>query len=352
MRNQDNINMQRFFPFSFFIFLASFVFIKFIFIFFFNAAFTPRFIFELTPFYLIGMNDLQLLMISFFIVMIAAYFHIRDNRKNLVLSFIPTFIMMAGLGSAIATREISASYLIYYVVFGMTLLTILIDHTRILKMLEPMPNRKREKEPAIKKIPFPACINRFFAPLKSMWLRKKPVTSIDEPSYTQMPLPFSKDSYTKALGSKHVKPVIEASHVTSKITSYFFHKKESNIVKGANKIITNQYRKKMEANQANSEKPYETEKSLGLDSIEILDPVDINILAKVGVKTVDDLATCNPKEIVKTIDDYGLKNIVEYLEIVNKKEHISITEDMVTAWIKAAKDLKNNKNSTREVLPD
>ena len=98
---------------------------------------------------------------------------------------------------------------------------------------------------------------------------------------------------------------------------------------------------KMETNQANSEKSYETEKPFGLDSIEILDPVDINILAKVGVKTVDDLATCNPKELVKTIDDYGLKNIVEYLEIVNEKEHISITEDIATAWIKAAKDLKN-----------
>ena len=82
MKNQYTINMQRFFPFSFFIFIASFVFIKFIFIFFFNAAFTPRFIFELTPFYLIGMNDLQLLMVSSFIVMIAAYFHIKDNRKN------------------------------------------------------------------------------------------------------------------------------------------------------------------------------------------------------------------------------------------------------------------------------
>jgi len=68
MKNQYTINMQRFFPFSFFIFIASFVFIKFIFIFFFNAAFTPRFIFELTPFYLIGMNDLQLLMILFYLL--------------------------------------------------------------------------------------------------------------------------------------------------------------------------------------------------------------------------------------------------------------------------------------------
>ncbi len=343
MKNQDNINMQRFFPFSFFIFLASFVFIKFIFIFFFNAAFTPRFIFELTPFYLIGMNDLQLLMVSFFIVMIAAYFHIKDNRKNLVLSFIPTFIMIAGLGSAIATREISTSYLIYYVVFGMTLLTIPIDHTRILKMLEPMPDRKREEEPAIKKIPLPTRISRFFVPLKSMTLQKKPVTYVDKHSYTQMPLPFSRDSYTKTPSSGHVKPVSEASHIMHEMLSFFFHKKENNIVEEANKIITNQYMEKMEANQANSEKPYETEKSLGLDSIEILDPVDINILAKVGVKTVDDLATCNPKELVKTIDDYGLKNIVEYLEIANKKEHISITEDMATAWIKAAKNLKNNK---------
>lgn len=341
MKNQYTINMQRFFPFSFFIFIASFVFIKFIFIFFFNAAFTPRFIFELTPFYLIGMNDLQLLMVSSFIVMIAAYFHIRDNRKNLVLSFIPTFVMIAGLGSAIATREISTSYLIYYVVFGMILLTIPIDHTRILKMLEPMPDRKREEKPAIKKIPFPAHISRFFAPLKSMWLRKKPVTPVDEPSYTQMPLPSSRDSYTKTPDFEHVKPIIEISHIMPKITSFFLHKKESNIKEEANKIITNQYMEKMETNQANSEKSYETEKSFGLDSIEILDPVDINILAKVGVKTVDDLATCNPKELVKTIDDYGLKNIVEYLEIANKKEHISITEDMATAWIKAAKDLKN-----------
>ena len=323
MKNGDNDTLW-IFPFSFFIFIASFVFIKFIFIFFFNAAFSPRFIFELTPLYLIGMNDLQLLIVSSFIVMLDAYLHIKDNRKNLISSFVPTSIIIAGLGIIIVTRETSTANLIYYIIFGITLLTIPIDHTRILRMSEPVPVKKREVKPAIKKIPFSTRISRTFTSSKSRKLWKKPVAS-------HLP----KDSHTITSGTDT--PDI----ITSKAVPFFRGKKESNIEEEVDKIINNQQIEITYEDKTDNKKTYETEKSFGLDSIETLDSAYVNILAKIGIKTVNDLAKCNPKELVKTIDDYILKNIVNYLEIVDEKGYVDITEEMTATWIKAAKNLIN-----------
>ena len=52
-----------YFPLCFFVFLVLFMFVKFIFIFFFRAGFEPRFMFDLTPYYLLtGVNNLHLLL--------------------------------------------------------------------------------------------------------------------------------------------------------------------------------------------------------------------------------------------------------------------------------------------------
>ncbi|EMR73338.1 hypothetical protein MBGDN05_00284 [Thermoplasmatales archaeon SCGC AB-539-N05] len=328
MKNKDDVLWI--FPFSFFIFIASFIFVKFIFIFFFNAAFSPRFIFELTPLYLIGMNDLQLLMVSSLVVMIDAYLHIKDTRKNLISSFVPTSIIIAGIGSIIATREISAVNLIYYAVFGITLLTILVDHTQILRMSGPVPAKeKKEIKSYVKKTPLLTRIGRTFTPLKSVKLWKKPVVS-----------PLPKDSYTMTSGFEPVKPVTDTLQITTpKATPILSDKKESNIEEDIDKIINNRQIETAHEDKTDSKKIYETEKSFGLESIEILDSEYIDILAKIDIKTVDDLAKCNPKDLVKTIDDHILKNIVDYLETADKKGYIDVTENMTEAWINAAKNL-------------
>ena len=138
MEKQNNIFWQ--IPFFFFLFLGIFLTIKFLFIFFFRAAFEPHFLFELTPFYLLtGMNNLQLLLLSFLVVAYDTYLHVKLTRRNLIRSFIPTSIMLAGLGIGIATNEISLENIPQYLLFGILLFIILIDHRRTLIFTETLP---------------------------------------------------------------------------------------------------------------------------------------------------------------------------------------------------------------------
>lgn len=130
-------------PFVFFIFLASFLVTKFIFIFFLNAAFTPLFIFELTPLFLLpGMNYLQLLFISLPLALFDAYLHTTDKSKHLRYSFIPTWIMISGIGVAIVLQPGEFDYGIRYVLFAFLLIVTLIDHRMLLIMPEKMLDRK------------------------------------------------------------------------------------------------------------------------------------------------------------------------------------------------------------------
>jgi len=130
-------------PFVFFIFLASFLVTKFIFIFFLNAAFTPLFIFELTPLFLLpGMSYLQLLFISLLIVLMDAYLHTTDKSKHLRYSFIPTWIIISGVGVAIVKQPGSLDYGIRYILFAFLLIVTLIDHRMLLVMPEKMLDRK------------------------------------------------------------------------------------------------------------------------------------------------------------------------------------------------------------------
>ncbi len=131
-------------PFVFFIFLASFLVTKFIFIFFLNAAFTPLFIFELTPLFLLpGMNNLQLLFISLPVALLDAYFHTTDKSKHIRYSFIPTWIMISGIGIAIVKQPGSLDYGIRYILFAFLLIVTLIDH----RILLVMPEKMLEKKP-------------------------------------------------------------------------------------------------------------------------------------------------------------------------------------------------------------
>jgi len=136
----------RFFPFCFFVFISIFISIKFVFIFFFRAAYEPSFMFELTPFHTIsGLNNLQLLFLSLIFIIFDTYLHVNSTRKNLIFSFLPTLIILGGVGFAITTNEPAISNIFHYLVFGCLLFTILIDHKNILTSPDVLISFKKEQ---------------------------------------------------------------------------------------------------------------------------------------------------------------------------------------------------------------
>jgi len=118
-----------YFPITFLLFLAIYIFVKFIFIFFFNTSFEPGFLFNLTPFYLLsGFSRLNLLLLSLIIIWINVYLHINISKKKLLISFLPTVIMLSSLGLEIAVNEINISIILNYIIFFCLILTLIIDH--------------------------------------------------------------------------------------------------------------------------------------------------------------------------------------------------------------------------------
>jgi len=134
-----------FFPFCFFVFFSIFITIKFVFIFFFRAAYEPTFMFELTPFYILsGLSNMHLLFLSLALIIFDTYLHVKNNRRNLMYSFLPTVIMLSGLGLAITTSELAISNLFHYLVFGCLLFVILIDHKTILTSSDILLSPRKE----------------------------------------------------------------------------------------------------------------------------------------------------------------------------------------------------------------
>jgi hypothetical protein len=128
-------------------------------IFFLRSAFEPKFIFELTPAFIFkGFNNLQLLFLSLVVVAYDAFLHIKGGRKNLIYSFIPTFIMLGGIGVGISTKELSISNFPYYILFGLLLLVVVVDHKHTLKVPEV------SKEPTLPHEPVREEVLRFGKP--------------------------------------------------------------------------------------------------------------------------------------------------------------------------------------------
>lgn len=124
-------------PLCFFVFVTIFMFVKFIFIFFFSAAFEPSFMFDLTPYYLLsGVNNLHLLLLSLIVIGFDAYLHFKISKKNLTLSFIPTSIMLTGLGFKITVSDMTTYNFSNYLIFGFLLIILLIDQRHILTFPE------------------------------------------------------------------------------------------------------------------------------------------------------------------------------------------------------------------------
>ncbi len=158
-------NNYRFFPWcfpcNFFMFLTFFLSIKFIFIFLFNSFFEPDFIFDLTPFHMLeGFGKLQLLFLSLTFVLFDAYLHYNNTKKNILISFFPTFFLITGIGLAISYEEISMVNIFHYIIFLCLLFVVLIDHRYLLEyheeiipqpdVISEQPTNLRTKLPAAK----------------------------------------------------------------------------------------------------------------------------------------------------------------------------------------------------------
>jgi PAS domain-containing protein len=137
------------FPCCLFIFLSIVLTVKFIFIFFFRTAFEPRFIFELTPLYLLsGLSNVQLLALSLLVMVFDMYLHLRSSKRNLLLSFFPTSVMLASVGFTIMFNPMDIEYALHYILFGCVLLVVLIDYQCVLKGVE-LPTMQRKKRPTV-----------------------------------------------------------------------------------------------------------------------------------------------------------------------------------------------------------
>jgi PAS domain S-box-containing protein len=135
------------FPTCLLIFLSIYLLVKFIFIFFFNAAYEPHFIFDLTPLYLLsGVSNAQLLSLSLTVMIVDLFLHLRSGKRNLLLSFLPTTVMLSSVGFVIMVSPMDLSYVFHYSLFSILLLVVLIDYQSILRGVET-PTIRRKKEP-------------------------------------------------------------------------------------------------------------------------------------------------------------------------------------------------------------
>jgi len=122
--------------------------VKFIFIFFLKASYDPQFIFELTPLYLLsGFSNVQLLSLSLLIIVLDMMWHLQSSKRNLLLSFIPTALILTSLGFNMMFNPIDLTYIFHYILFGCLLLIVLIDYQYVLKGINA-PRLFRKTEPA------------------------------------------------------------------------------------------------------------------------------------------------------------------------------------------------------------
>ena len=135
------------FPCCFFIFLSIVLTVKFIFIFFFGTAYEPEFIFDLTPLNLLsGLSNVQLLALSLTVMVLDMYLHLWSSKRNLLLSFLPTSLMLSGVGFTMMFSPIDLSYVFHYILFGLLLLVVLIDYQYVLKGVKTPAMLVKKKE--------------------------------------------------------------------------------------------------------------------------------------------------------------------------------------------------------------
>jgi hypothetical protein len=320
----------RWLPLLFYIFLASFLIMKFIFIFFLNASFTPEFIFELTPLFLLsGMNNLQLLFASLLIVMINAYLHAIGGIRFIKYSFVFTGIMISGIGAAIVTRPIGVDYLVHYLLFVLLLVTVMVDQRKLIAITERVTTREKPSKTVVKKPSLE--IASPIKPLPSLHEETPPgdfVVSRNAAKIEPISSPRSVDANTAGSES----PVIPDNVSRGETLDEKLREIEENI----DKIMLEKEEKAVVEQIKEKHIP---------DIKEIVDPFYADILKNIGIVTVEDLVRQEPNELVKRMDDYILDNIDKYLEDPENRKKIKIDSSLVSNWIEKVKIFLDKKKS-------
>ena len=127
------------FPLLLLAFLTIFTLFRFIFIFFFKAAFEPEFIFQLTPAHIISSMGYQpFLLLSLVVLILNTYLHLNATIKNIKYSYILTLCMVGGIGLGFLTEEITIEVMPNTILFGLLLFSVILDHKRTLDYPESL----------------------------------------------------------------------------------------------------------------------------------------------------------------------------------------------------------------------
>lgn len=175
------------FPNCFLLFFCLYLLVKFLFIFFFRAAYEPAVLFNLTPLYLLsGVSNIQLLSLSLLLMSLDLYLHLRVSKRKLLLSFLPTSLMVSGVGFTIMYSPLDVSYVFHYLLFACLMIIVLIDYHYVLKGIElsALP-RKKEVVPE-RKLPQEADI-----------VRRKPLFTRSAKQPEQHPVAILPESITE-----------------------------------------------------------------------------------------------------------------------------------------------------------
>jgi len=314
----------RWFPLLFYVFLASFLITKFIFIFFLNASFTPEFIFELTPLFLLsGMNNLQLLFASLLIVTVNAYLHAVDNNSFLKYSFVFTSIMISGVGAAVITKPIGINYIVHYIVFALLLITVMVDQKRLIATTHRITSKDKPSEIAAKK---PSL--EIATPIKPLLSLHKEIPREDfvvsrnvakiEP--VSSPKPADVDTLMN-------EPAATSDNVSKGET---LDEKLREIEENIDKIMLGKEEKTVEEQIKEKHIP---------DIKEIVDPLYADILKNIGIVTVEDLIRQEPNELASRIDRYIVDNLDLYLDDAESMKKLRIDTNVIEEWIEKGKKM-------------
>jgi len=309
-------------PLLFYIFLASFLIMKFVFIFFLNASFTPEFIFELTPLFLLpGMNNIQLLFSSLLIVTVNAYLHTINKNRFIKYSFIFTGIMISGIGAAIITKPISLNYIVHYIVFALLLITVMVDQKRLIATTEEITNEEKPSEIAAKKSSL-----EIATPIKPLLSLHKEIPREDfvvsrnvakiEP--VSSPKPADVDTLMN-------EPAATSDNVSKGET---LDEKLREIEENIDKIMLGKEEKTFGEQIKEKHIP---------DIKEIVDPFYADILKNIGIVTVEDLIRQEPNELASKIDRYIVNNLDLYLDDAESMKKLRIDAKMVGEWMEKAR---------------
>jgi len=314
----------RWFPLLFYVFLASFLITKFIFIFFLNASFTPEFIFELTPLFLLsGMNNLQLLFASLLIVIVNAYLHAVDNNSFLKYSFVFTSIMISGIGAAIVTKPIGINYIVHYIVFTLLLITVMVDQKKLIIAAQEVTRREKPLETTIIK------------PSSETISTTKPLSLVL--GETPMKDVTTLGNVAKAESISHPKPIDthipidEPIMIPGGVSEKPIDEKLREIEENIDKIMLGKEEKTV-GKQVIKEKHVP-------DIKEIVDPLYADILKNIGVVTVEDLIRQEPNELASKIDGYIVDNLDLYLDDVESMKKLCIDANVIEGWVEKGKKM-------------